>query len=187
MYWISKLDEGRYLCECRIQDGTKRWEHDSLRTAIDSMIESSWVMSHESITQQDIQFCDRCRAELDHQITQPIGYAVDYLDLLEEAYEDLPVYMKSGQVYPSQNSVDSFHTLARIYMPDLIKTIREQAMLLHDLQEESRAAREVMRLREALEEILGYSPIRPPQHGECDTAIDVVVEIARKALEKDNG
>jgi len=194
MYWISQDDNGMYHCACRIQDGTEYWHHPTLQEAIESMISGAYILNHNTITQQDITFCLRCRRELGEAVPQerrvePAGDGLDYLQELEEAYARLPENFRGGQIlYPNMDPIATFHALARSYLPGMIRDLREQTMLLHDLQEESLAVREAIYYREALQNILDSLPAISPHAMSLPPTLGLIVnnvrELAQKALEK---
>lgn len=56
MYSITKLLNGEWLVECRIQDGTECWREKSRQEAIHSLIRSARVMNGSHIHEGDITF-----------------------------------------------------------------------------------------------------------------------------------
>lgn len=54
MYWITKLNNGKYLCEVRIQDGTERWTEESEDEAVHSVIQGARVLNGSYIRRDDI-------------------------------------------------------------------------------------------------------------------------------------
>lgn len=60
MYSINVLPGGIFECLCRIQDGTERWEENSLENAISTMISAAWTMNGTRInrTMITVNNCD---------------------------------------------------------------------------------------------------------------------------------
>jgi hypothetical protein len=56
MYSITKLQNGEWLVECRIQDGTERWREKSRQEAVHSLISGARVLNHSYIREDDISF-----------------------------------------------------------------------------------------------------------------------------------
>ena len=56
MYTIYNLASGRFECEGRLQDGTERWQCDSLVEAIRSMKKFALAANHTKIKTKDIRF-----------------------------------------------------------------------------------------------------------------------------------
>jgi hypothetical protein len=56
MYTIRKLLNGKYLCECRIQDGTERWECDTLKDATNELKRAAKSLNNQTIKKRDIGF-----------------------------------------------------------------------------------------------------------------------------------
>jgi len=59
MYSITKTLNGKYYCECMIQDGTERWHKDSLEVAIKSMKDTAFVMNGAKIKKSQIGFFEQ--------------------------------------------------------------------------------------------------------------------------------
>ena len=55
MYKIIKKLDGKFYCECTIQDGTERWIEDTLGNAIASMKQSAECLNHDKIKRKDIE------------------------------------------------------------------------------------------------------------------------------------
>jgi hypothetical protein len=56
MYDITRLLNGEWLVECRIQDGTERWREKSREAAVHSLISGARVLNHGYIREDDISF-----------------------------------------------------------------------------------------------------------------------------------
>lgn len=70
MYKITKiLNENRWLCEVRIQDGTERWSENDRQKAICSIISSARVLNNDYISEEQIVMVDQ-QPVLPRQITK---------------------------------------------------------------------------------------------------------------------
>ena len=54
MFYITKLLNGKFLCECVIQDGTERWHEDTEEKAVQSLIQGARVLNGSYIRADDI-------------------------------------------------------------------------------------------------------------------------------------
>lgn len=55
MYSVIALPNGKYQCNCRIQDGTERWEKATLEEALQSMVQAARVMNGSYIRHDEIE------------------------------------------------------------------------------------------------------------------------------------
>jgi len=56
MYSITQLNNGKWYCEVRIQDGTERWEKDTREETVRSVISGARVLNGSYIREDDISF-----------------------------------------------------------------------------------------------------------------------------------
>lgn len=56
MYDIWKLLNGKWYVECRIQDGTERWEEPTREKAVQSLIQAARTLNGSYIREDDISF-----------------------------------------------------------------------------------------------------------------------------------
>ena len=56
MYSITKMLNGTFWCEGRVQDGKETWSDATLEAAIKSMKTFAKVMNHTEIKKKNIQF-----------------------------------------------------------------------------------------------------------------------------------
>jgi hypothetical protein len=56
MYNITKLLNGEWYVECRIQDGTERWHKASRQEAVHSLISAARTLNGSYIREDDISF-----------------------------------------------------------------------------------------------------------------------------------
>ena len=62
MYWITKLLNGKFYCEGRVQDGTERWEEPTLEKAVKSMkVFAKMCNRDKRLGVKDIRFFQICK------------------------------------------------------------------------------------------------------------------------------
>lgn len=59
MYSITRMLDGSWYCECRIQDGTERWSHKSRQEAVHSLISGARTLNGSYIREDDIAFYEQ--------------------------------------------------------------------------------------------------------------------------------
>lgn len=59
MYTIIRLLNGKWAVECRIQDGTERWQEDSRKEAVRSLIRAAKTLNGSHIHEGDIEFLEQ--------------------------------------------------------------------------------------------------------------------------------
>lgn len=56
MYTITKMRDGTWYCECRIQDGTEKWSKPTRKEATESMISAARTLNNTFIPASAITF-----------------------------------------------------------------------------------------------------------------------------------
>lgn len=56
MYTITKCLDGKFFCECIIQDGTERWLKQDIDEAVNSMKRAAEILNGAKIKKRDISF-----------------------------------------------------------------------------------------------------------------------------------
>jgi len=123
----------------------------SLPEAIALCQEWSRNATGTAIAVDAIELCPTCWQEL--YPDADIGMLVDKLEKSFQALPKRAAVARAGTEYTLGSALSKFVDDCYALLPSILQAFREQAMLLHDLQEESQAAREVMRLREVVKEL----------------------------------
>lgn len=116
MYAITKLNSGKWLVQCQIQDGTERWEEDTLDKAVCSLITAARTLNHDYIRIDDIR--------LHEEQPRPVTRTQDG-QILSEDEEKLLADIRRGD----KKVLETDHFLLRYRITqaeaDLLLAIRE--------------------------------------------------------------
>lgn len=147
MYWINKQNNSRYnYALISIHDRTRYEVEDfpTLTDAIKALKRDASIINDHEISVSDITFSENCYKEsipLRKLDDSPAAIMERVLKKLPEHYQ--PPVVESWSSDPERNFI---YQSAR-YLPKLLQMFKELEMIIHDLQEESSAAREAIRYK----------------------------------------